>query len=607
MANSIIPNDIGTPDYRILVYLWDRDYEDPETGELGKSRFIVDISSLAISGIHITKERNLPDTLDVTIEYTQFKKKLKEEGSMAKDVLMPWLTEVKIQRNFKTIFSGFLYSMSLTLNPIGREELNLKCMDWGQRLDKRLVSVGFRNMSYPEIAQALIKEAQHETNWIENYAFEYSDNETYFSEWVYNNNPDPDNKPARADDYYWGVSSKVGVKLNANDKILTPTQITSQALRVDDPDTSETTYVIASDNYGGEQIQFSFDYYCAESTQITLKFFTGDWGDLTQIGSTSMTVTASADKWKSSQVHTFTLPSAYITYVEISTNKAIAVSEFQLYRTPQDGDEYDLDIRQGVVDPTYIDNHGEQHVYNFDKTRVRHYHLQNVKDALYNLTKLEADQFEFEFTEDKVFNCYKYQGCPVSDPAMIATYPGIIQDLSVDRDIDSIINTNYAHADETQKLQVVSTDGGTETKDYTCRWKYAIKDIYSTQRFGSLAETSTYDGVNNRENIRDKTISDLKSYADIKNVPSISVDSNIYNPDNLHLGDAVGIKVLEDEIFSYINDVYRVYSLEIDITKDTVESMSFTLVSPTMATLQMISFPKMLKKMDSTIKRLEDR
>lgn len=603
MANSIIPNDIGTPDYRILVYLWDRDYVNPDTGEKGESRFIVDISSLAISNIRITKERNLPDTLDVTIEYTQFKKKLAEEGSMAKNVLMPWLTEIKIQRNFKTIFTGSLYSMSLNLSSVGREELTLKCMDWGQKLDKRLVSVGFRNMSYPQIAQALINEAQHELNWIENYAFEYSDNETYFSEWVYNNNPDPDNKPARADDYYWGVSSKVGVKLNANDKIITPLQIATRAIQQDD-----LSYILDAYNYhNDEQIQFTFDYYCAESTTITLTFCTGEWGNLTQIDTTTMTVPASVDRWTTSQTHTFTLPSAYLTYVQVSTNKAIAVSEFQLYRTPVDGDEYDLDIRQGIIDPTYIDNHGEQHTYTFDQTRVRHYHLQNVKDALYNLTKLESDQFEFEFTEDKVFNCYKYRGCPVSDPAMIATYPGIIQDLSVDRDIDSIINTNYAHADETLKLQVQADGGGTDTKDYTRRWKYAIKDIKSTSRFGSMSDISSYDGVNSRDNIRDKTISDLKSYADIQNVPSISVDSNIYNPDNLHLGDAVGVKVLEDEIFFYINDVYRVYSLEINVSRDTVESMSVTLVTPTMATLQMISFPKQLKIMASTLKRLEER
>ena len=603
MANSIIPNDIGTPDYRILVYLWDRDYVNPDTGEKGESRFIVDISSLAISNIRITKERNLPDTLDVTIEYTQFKKKLAEEGSMAKNVLMPWLTEIKIQRNFKTIFAGSLYSMSLNLSSVGREELTLKCMDWGQRLDKRLVSVGFRNMSYPQIAQALINEAQHELNWIENYAFEYSDNETYFSEWVYNNNPDPDNKPARADDYYWGASSKVGVKLNANDKIITPLQIATRAIQQDD-----LSYILDAYNYhNDEQIQFTFDYYCAESTTITLTFCTGEWGDLTQVGTTTMTVPASADRWTTSQTHTFTLPSAYLTYVQVSTNKAIAVSEFQLYRTPVDGDEYDLDIRQGIIDPTYIDNHGEQHTYTFDETRVRHYHLQNVKDALYNLTKLESDQFEFEFTEDKVFNCYKYRGCPVSDPAMIATYPGIIQDLSVDRDIDNIINTNYAHADETLKLQVQADGGGADTKDYTRRWKYAIKDIKSTSRFGSMSDISSYDGVNSRDNIRDKTISDLKSYADIQNVPSISVDSNIYNPDNLHLGDAVGVKVLEDEIFFYINDVYRVYSLEINVSRDTVESMSVTLVTPTMATLQMISFPKQLKIMASTLKRLEER
>ena len=602
MANSVIPNDIGTPDYRILVYLWDREYVDPVTGNKGESRFIVDISALATSDIHISKERNQPDALEVTIEYTQFKEKLKKEGTMVKDVLMPWLTEIKIQRNFKTIFAGYLHSMSLSLGAVGREELNLRCFDWGNKLDKRLCSRGFRNMTYPEIAQALIYEAQHELNWIENYAFEYSDNETYFSEWVYNNNPDPDNKPTRADDFWWGTSTKVGVKLNANDKILSPLQIPSRAIQQ-----ADLSYILDSNNYNGEELTFFCDYYAAEATTLTLTFCTGEWGDLTTLATVNVPLPASPDGWTTLDPVYFTLPGAYITYIQISPNKQIGLSELQLYRTPQDGDAYDLDILQGIIDPTYVDDEGISHEYQFDDTRVRHYHQQNIKDAIFNLTKLEADQFEFEFTEDKKFNCYKYQGNPVTDPAMIATYPGIIQSLSVERDIASITNTNYSHADETLKLQVVTEDGGRDTKDYTRRWKYAVECIYSSSRFGVLADTSSYDGVGSRENIRDKCIADLEAYADIRNVPSISVDSNIYNPDNLHLGDAIGVKVLEDQLFAYINDVYRVYSLDINITKDTVESMSFTLVTPTLATLQIISFPRMLKVMASTLKRLEER
>lgn len=612
MANSVIPNDIGTPDYRILVYLWDRNYVDPVTGEIGASRFIVDISSLATTDIHITKERNQPDSLDVTIEYTQFKEKLRQEGTMAKDVLMPWLTEIKIQRNFKTIFAGSLYSMSLSLGAVGKEELNLKCLGWGNLFDKRVVSRGFRNMSYPQIAQALISEAQHELNWIENYAFEYSDNDTYFSEWIYNGNPDPDYKPARADDYFWGSASRIGVKLNAGDTIVSPVQISARAIEEDD-----MSYSIDSNNYNGEVIEFDFDYYCNGNIRLDLQLYTGDWPSLTKLDEVSITFSnviggVAREGWINySSAHggkvILATDRANITYVGFKVNGTIGLGEFQLYRSPVDGDAYDLDVKQGIIDPIYVDEHGESHEYVFDTDRVRHYHQQNIREALYNLTKLEADQFEYEFTEDKVFNCYKYQGCPVTDPALIASYPGIIQSLSVDRDIESIVNTNYAHGDETFKLEITSEDGGVETKDFTHRWKYALTDIRSSARFGVLANTTSYDGISSRADLVEKCIGDLQTYADIKNIPTIAVDSNIYNPDNLKLGDAVGVKVLEDELFFYINDVYRVYSVDISVTKDTVEAMSVTLVTPTASTLQMISFPKQLKIMASTLKRLEAR
>lgn len=165
-------NDIDIADFRILCYMWNR--------ESGKSDLLIDISNLATSGIKIEKERNKPDTLEVTIEYTQFKEKLQYEGSHPEYILMPFLTEVKIQRNFETIFAGTLFHLSLSLAEVGRQEVTLKCCSWGEHYEKRFVSECFHG-TYPEIAQQLVMAGQHELNWFDNYAFEYVDE--YWDGW----------------------------------------------------------------------------------------------------------------------------------------------------------------------------------------------------------------------------------------------------------------------------------------------------------------------------------------------------------------------------------------------------------------------------------------
>lgn len=186
-------DDINIPNYQVLVFVWERKEDNARY-------FVSDISDLLCSAIEINKERNSPDTCSFSIEYVQLKERLKREKSYAQNVFRPWLTEIKIRRNFKTVFSGYLGTMRLSLSEIQKQTLTLNCFGWGKMLEKRYVSFGIGNKSYPEIAEQIITEAQHELNWIENYAFEASDDEAYLSGWAYNGSleaPDPEIKSYR--------------------------------------------------------------------------------------------------------------------------------------------------------------------------------------------------------------------------------------------------------------------------------------------------------------------------------------------------------------------------------------------------------------------------
>ena len=151
---------------------------------------LVDISNLAVSTLNLTKERNLPDTLSVDIEYVQFKNKLEKENTKITDVLKPYLVDVVVRRNFEIIFSGILMYSKVTLQAVGKQTLTLQAIGYGEELAKRYINCSYGNMNYPQIARQIIYDAQHEMNWIDNYDFlrdqtdSSDENDTsYFNGW----------------------------------------------------------------------------------------------------------------------------------------------------------------------------------------------------------------------------------------------------------------------------------------------------------------------------------------------------------------------------------------------------------------------------------------
>ena len=92
---------------------------------------------------------------------------------------------------------------------------------------------------------------------------------------------------------------------------------------------------------------------------------------------------------------------------------------------------------------------------------------------------------------------------------------------------------------------------------------------------------------------------------EIQDIPTIKFDSNIYNPGNIHIGDAFGINVNIDEVFNFINGEYRVYAYSLRLSQDHVESMDITLSIPNALQLQLMTFPVTMKNMMNNIKRIQ--
>lgn len=663
-------DDINIAEYKILIYLWRRKDGD----QTNTRRFVVDVSNILTSSISINKERNKPDSCSFELEYEQFKQRLKKEGTYVPNVMKPWLTEIKVTRDFETVFDGFLYSMNLNLGEVGEQRLTLRAFDWGEMLSKRYVSKGYipiPKMSYPEIAMQLIEDAQHELNWIDNYAFEYSDE--YFSGWewqhhwdweVTGGSPYTDTKnPAtgykvgdiltvsvsggtcsfrvkRVEDgapeelsfisstlfssdvsEYEKVKASGGSGSNAYVTLRTKTDLIPErsqdrlsggGLHLD-ANNYIYTNTYGTRDYAGEKVFFSC-WYKGSST-LTLTTQNGTWENPVNLSSYNITLPY-ASSWTYYENKNVMFSAGDIQFIKLYTSSSIDISELQIYRLSTEGDIYDLGIRRGEISTT--NGYGQK--YDYRQGRMKHYHRQNVKDALYNLSKLQADekdgdQFEYIFDENKKLNVYKYYGNPIPDPATTLNYPGEIKNLSVERSVEEVTNLILGVAEEEVSLKVSST----LDRNYTRVWTTVVKDDSSItgsidplsgkagSDLGVLMDIKSYDGVDEQKEIDEKAGGDLNSYGDIQEMPTITVDSNIFNPSNLKLGDAIYVQVLDDELFSYINDTYRVYSMTISVTKDAVEQMSVVLLSPSRFTIQIMSFPERIKVTENTVRRLQLR
>lgn len=632
MSTLFFKDDIDIADFRILINLWDR--------KGGESDYFLDISSIATSDIKIVKERNMPDTLEVEIEYTQFKEKLNYEGSEPQNILMPFITEVKIQRNFETIFYGTLFHMSLALGAVGKELLTLKCCSWGQHYEKRFVSGAFHG-TYPQIAQQLVLAGQREMNWFDNYAFEYTDE--YFQGWTWSETA------IKQQAYLNAVATRKAAKTaldhatDANRVVLQNAYNTAQDAEADaeraldeaqHPPRSNPSHWDGGVYLTSGQSMWTYSMYPCNTmgtdatSRYTLKPMTFSFWYRANSAGNNPTLKLSAHKDNEGEIgaemwsHTVSvsnqadwvkvttsIPSNTISddvhWLKITANNInIDISDLDLYQTPEQGDAYDLDISIGEFEPL-------THV--FDNTRIRHYHLQNIKDALYNIAKLsnsdginsetgewEPDTFEYEFDENKKFNIYYQQGALIADPAFAAEYPGVIKSLTLERGLEDICNLSFASSEEEKTYEDAA---GNEYTNYH-KWASAYSSGGSMDRFGTQAEFKAFDAVHSYADLDAVAGSDLNIFDEVQNIPQVEIDSNIYNMGNVHLGDAVIVNVLTDEVFRFVNGTYRIYSITCKISKDSVERISLTLVPPTQAGLQLISFPKQYKMILNDIKRL---
>lgn len=604
-----------TPSVKYRIFVLGENYIGSEFGMLA------DISNICISNLNLIKERNLPDTLTADIEYVQFKKKLGREKTNVSDIIKPYLVDVVVKRNFETIFVGTLMYAKVSLKAVGKQTLTLQAIGYGEQLAKRYINCSYGDMNYPQMARQILYDAQHEMNWIDNYDFlrEQTDsgdeNDTsYFNGWGAIDENFESYIPVKASDTdsykaHWKNGS---IPLDAG-CLLQCFKMSCATLQGVDQ------FHIGGDLGGTQFLRLEF-WHCtpeSEEKDIDLKFEieTDDeniyYKSFTFSFTTYPSNSESGARWTkfSADLNIGNL-SGFVKHLKIineSATNSFYINDLNVYR-PTDvsyfGQSeanvastigYDLHLSTGYFDPMFNDKDY------YPTNRVRHYHRQNAKDAIYNLSKLEDQNFEYIVDKDGKYLFKVAEGNLVVEN--VATYPGQISEVSIERDADILYNVGYAintHLYDNKELQQT----GGQSFVWADMTNGCAIDEDSVEKYKARVQMVQVD-TTTREEIEKEAQGAIYTSDEVQNVPTLKFDSNIYNPGNVHIGDAFGINVNIDDLFNFINGEYRVYGYKLSLSQDHVESMDITLAIPNILQLQLMTFPVTMKNMMNNIKRLQ--
>lgn len=171
-----------------------------------------------------------------------------------------------------------------------------------------------------------------------------------------------------------------------------------------------------------------------------------------------------------------------------------------------------------------------------------------IMDALVNLTELDTDPIDIEFTHDKVANTYAHIGS--ERPDIIFEYPGNIIGLEVSDDGTDITN------------QVIGLGSGAQDGTGVV---YFAEDASSQANYQLRQDILQTNGTDNSDNgITDASEARLKSKSDPIRVPIITLNGNIPPfVTDYGIGDRINVKVNDHETIDFINGGYRVEKLTI--------------------------------------------
>ena len=476
--------------------------------------FVADISHLISGSLRINRKLNDVDDIAFSIDLVQFEKLCASIGARPLNILEPYRTDIKIRRNGEYMVGAHVVRTNVNFNASETNKIEIQCTGYLNHLKDRLMTKSYERRTYAQIARELITDTQAAYNHVKNSSFANG-----ITGWI------------NSDGGYILWDKNLGHDGNG-------------ALY-----SSVTT---GPNTFGGAMWQMP----TTAGLQYTVKFW---YRALTAGGTIYIAHDNVAPRINETPIvdtnwtyfeTTFTAPNSGIG-ISIKTDGS---TDFWLDEVVI-SDNIDAPIRRSFGITLGADNASA----NQQNDRVRNYDLQNIKDAIINLTKLENDNFDFSFDANKVFTTYTRLGS--DKPHVELVYPQNITSLTTARDAQTLYNKIFGLGagigDERLEATLLDTDSSLV---YRVREK---TELYNSVEIMNTLTTNTYGAL----------IEQKDMYDDV----AVTVSNNTLDLNDVIVGDAIYVRIDGSSYVDYINGLFRIVEMSLDVSPEMQESVKLTL------------------------------
>lgn len=508
------PSELKITQLDIEVYDW-------KTGA-----YVADFSHILSSGLRVTWKLNDVDEFDFGLDYEQFKLKCKEMGVPADQVLSPGIHDIRVRYNGKYIIGGYVAQIDINLNKESNNTLQVRCLGFLNLFKGRITNAQYSRKTYGQIARSLVVDSQQaqpinktsvpgvNTNgWVFAYGLKNEGDGAVYRDDIkkaaFVATPIPNG---------WG---SLAVKLN----IAAGTKVDISWRQLIPPSYQNAKIIERS------QVGISSD-------QVILREFARSDFDNT---------------WHEYKITNYSMINDN-GWLMIEGNdpsrKPIHVTDFRVTYSFDDDSLYNLRVPLGVdtASSAQLDN------------RQRAYELQDVKEGIVNLTKLENDNFDFSFTPDRQFNVFDKKGQDKSQDIHIS-YPFNLEGGTITRDISDMVNYSYT----------IGSGIGDE------RLEAITHDKESRKKYGTIVKTKTLNDVKLSTTLYQHSRGEVELGRMPTDIPSLTVGDGSINPTTIETGDIISVEMENDNYLDSITDKYRITGMSWNITNDMAETMTLTL------------------------------
>ena len=513
---------------RILLDIWDKaQINDPvvcdiELWDWKTNTFVADLSYLVVGDLNITWELNDVEEVSFDMDLMEFEKKCHEMGVDSEDLLKPYAHDIRIRRNGEYILGCQLVEVSIQISNNPPSKISVKGTGFLNLLkDQYVLSEAWSGYTYAQIARRLVESAQKPDCLIKNPT---GDIDTSY--WLAANGTIAYNTGAHSGGGCISGSRSGAGWITIGSQMVVDT---GQEINIDMWVKGQSGVVC----------------YIRERQYITVSN--------TQVSITQVTLDGT---WQHIQVNGYSafFEDGYIVAEMDRTDSStpLLVDDCYIYPTDDNATLCNMGITLGTDTASATQ----------DNSRQVSYELQNVKDALIDLTNMEDDNFEFEFLPDRTFNVYARKGTDKLD--LEVGYPGNVDSMTVSRSATNVAN----------KIIALGSGIGDE------RLQVEVYNNTSRRVIGTRESITTDSNISLEETLRSKAIGNLYDRKDPTNTPRIVIKDGSINPSNVETGDVILVEVGESDFIDSVTGEYRIVKIDYSLSENAVEQMTLTVEPP---------------------------